>query len=61
MEPEPNTRTDYDPPVHDLGGMVTMEKVLSRNRELFPIVDPAIKKAGDKEMRETLRKCINKK
>lgn len=29
-----------------------------RNEELFPIVDPAIKKAGDKEMKEELKKNI---
>lgn len=29
-----------------------MEKVIARNKELFPIVDPIIKKAGDQEMKE---------
>ena len=48
---EPNTRLDYDPPANDLGGMVTMNKTLSRTKEFFPIVDPIIKKAGDKEMK----------
>ena len=38
--------------------MVTMEKVLDRNEELFPIVDPIIKKAGDAEMKETLRRSV---
>ncbi len=38
--------------------MLQMERMLGRNPELFPIVDPAIKKAGDIEMKEDLRKCI---
>ena len=35
-----------------------MEKVIDRNKELFPIVDPIIKKGGDNEMKETLRKSV---
>ena len=35
-----------------------MDRMLGRNPELFPIVDPAIKKAGDIEMKEDLRMCI---
>lgn len=31
--------------------MVPMQKVISRQKDLFPIVDPIIKKAGDKEMK----------
>lgn len=58
MGPEPNTRIDYDPPANKLGGMVTMEKVIARKRELFPVVDPIIKKSGDQEMKEGLRECI---
>ena len=32
-----------------------MNKTLSRTKDFFPIVDPIIKKAGDKEMKESLR------
>jgi hypothetical protein len=49
---EPNTRLDYDPKPPALGGMVEMGRDIGRSPELFPIVDPAIKKAGDKEMTE---------
>lgn len=57
-EPEPNTRLDYDPPKQELGGMVTMDKMKPRTHKFFPIVDPVIKKAGDKEMKESLRQEI---
>lgn len=36
--------------------MVTMQKVISRQKDLFPIVDPIIKKMGDREMKEQLKK-----
>ncbi len=35
-----------------------MNRMLGRGKELFPIVDPAIKKAGDKEMKDMLREHI---
>ena len=50
--PEPNTRLDYDPTPPGLGGLVEMDRDIGRSSELFPIVDPAIKKAGDREMSE---------
>jgi hypothetical protein len=45
---EPNTRLDYDPKGPSLGGMVEMNRDIGRSPELFPIVDPIIKKAGDR-------------
>jgi hypothetical protein len=45
---EPNTRLDYDAKAPELGGMVEMDRDIGRSPELFPIVDPIIKKAGDK-------------
>lgn len=38
--------------------MLEMDRMLGRNAELFPIVDPAIKKAGDVEMKEELKRHI---
>ena len=38
--------------------MLEMDRMLARNSELFPNVDPAIKKAGDLQMKEDLKKCI---
>lgn len=35
-----------------------MDRDIGRSPELFPIVDPIIKKAGDKEMTKDLRKNI---
>ena len=35
-----------------------MNRMQGRNPELFPIVDPAIKKAGDREMKDDLKKNI---
>ena len=35
-----------------------MNRMQGRNPELFPIVDPAIKKAGDVEMKQELKKHI---
>lgn len=35
-----------------------MDRDIGRSPELFPIVDPAIKKAGDEEMKAELRKNI---
>ena len=35
--------------------MIPMGKILDRSSDLFPIVDPAIKKAGDEEMKNNLR------
>ena len=37
---------------------MTMDKNLGRKRQLFPIVDPIIKKAGDAEMKAQLAKEI---
>jgi len=56
MEAEPNTRLDYDKKEAELGGMVEMNRMIGRQEELFPIVDPIIKKAGDHEMKEELQK-----
>lgn len=58
MEAEPNTRLDYDPTPPALPGMVEMDRGIGRSPELFPIVDPIIKKAGDKEMMLELKKNI---
>jgi hypothetical protein len=33
-----------------------MSKILDRSSDLFPIVDPAIKKAGDEEMKSSLKR-----
>lgn len=38
--------------------MITMDKMKPRTKKFFPIVDPIIKKAGDKEMKESLKKEI---
>jgi hypothetical protein len=35
-----------------------MDRDIGRSPELFPIVDPFIKKAGDKEMMEDLKRNI---
>ncbi len=35
-----------------------MDRDIGRNPELFPIVDPAIKKAGDAEMTADLKRNI---
>ena len=56
--PEPNTRLDYDAKAQALSGLLEMNRMQGRNPELFPIVDPAIKKAGDKEMKEELKSYI---
>ena len=45
--PQPNTRLDYDSKAQALSGLLEMNRMLGRNPELFPIVDPAIKKAGE--------------
>ena len=37
-----------------------MEKVICRHKELFPIVDTIIKKPGDNEMKEELKKYTSK-
>jgi hypothetical protein len=55
VDPEPNTRFDITIPEKKLPRMVPMEKVISRHKELFPIVDTIIKKPGDKEMKEELK------
>lgn len=38
--------------------MVEMDRDIGRSPELFPIVDPIIKKAGDKEMMLDLKSNI---
>ena len=35
-----------------------MDRMLGRNSELFPTVDPAIKKAGDQQMKADLKRYI---
>lgn len=57
-EPEPNTRLDYDIEAPKLGINIKINRMLGRTKDFFPIVDPAIKKAGDDEARQTLREHI---
>lgn len=52
VEPEPNTRLDYQAKAFALSGLLQMNRMQGRVPNLFPIVDPAIKKAGDAEMRQ---------
>lgn len=51
VEPEPNTRLDYDAKAKALSGLLEMNRMQGRSEDLFPVVDPAIKKAGDSEMK----------
>jgi hypothetical protein len=55
---EPNTRLEYDAKAVALSSLLEMNRMQGRSPELFPIVDPAIKKAGDAEMKQELKQHI---